>query len=184
MRQPFAKRATLRRGVSLLPQRGVASTAAARAEEEKLAHIFLAKHGGDRSLPRVLWLIGLLTGLVAGLTGTAGNLVLLPLLMAANDNFYLDMTTLEMVGHATVVSMAVSLFFSVGSVLQRKNHFDVGLLVALLVPFCAGVPSGVAWHRHFHTETLTKVTAYALAVVGLGLAVWSFAVGTDEDGDA
>ena len=109
-------------------------------------------------------------------------LVLLPLLMVANDNFYLDMTTEEMLSQATTVSMVVSFCFSVGSLLQRKSHFDVGLLMVMLVPFCSGVPSGVAWHRQYHAETLTRFAAYALAVVGLGLAVWSFAAGPDEDG--
>ena len=53
----------------------------------------------------------------------------------------------------------------------------------LLVPYCLGMPCGVAWHKAFHTETLTKVTAYALAAVGLGLVVWAFAVGPYEEDD-
>jgi hypothetical protein len=59
----------------------------------------------------------------------------------------------------------------------------LGLFLLLLVPYCLGVPCGVAWHKAFHTETLTKVTAYALAAAGLGLVVWAFAVGPYEEDD-
>ena len=87
--------------------------------------------------------------------------------------------------------MTSTLFFTIGALLNTKNQFDLGLFLTLLVPYCLGVPIGLAWHRSFrhttsHTETdawLTKVVAYALAAVGLGLVAWAFAVGPRAEGD-
>ena len=94
------------------------------------------------------------------------------------------MTGAEMVGQASAASAMSTLFFTVGAVLQRSNTFDLGLFLALLVPFCAGVPGGIAWYHTFHTEALTKITAWMIVLVGLLLVWWSFTVGPEDDDDA
>ena len=81
---------------------------------------------------------------------------------------------------ATATSMASTLLFTIGALFNTSSQFDLGLFLALLVPYCLGVPRGLAWHRAFHTKALPEVIAYALAVVGLSLAIWA-ARAEDDD---
>jgi hypothetical protein len=73
-------------------------TAAERAEEKRLHELALAQYGGERPIPIILYPIGALTGLISGLTGTAGNLAVAPLLMYAHEHHRVNMGTEEIVG--------------------------------------------------------------------------------------
>mmetsp|Transcript_22386 Transcript_22386/g.57425 ORF Transcript_22386/g.57425 Transcript_22386/m.57425 type:complete len:165 (-) Transcript_22386:2107-2601(-) len=162
-------------------------TAAERAEEKRLHELALAQYGGERPIPIILYPIGALTGLISGLTGTAGNLAVAPLLMYAHEHHRVNMGTEEIVGQATATSMASTLLFTIGALFNTSSQFDLGLFLALLVPYCLGVPSGLAWHRAYHTKCITKalpeVIAYALAVVGLSLAIWALTAGPRAEDD-
>jgi hypothetical protein len=83
--------------------------------------------------------------------------------------------------------MASTLLFTIGALFNTSSQFDLGLFLALLVPYCLGVPSGLAWHRAYHTKCITKalpeVIAYALAVVGLSLAIWALTAGPRGEDD-
>ena len=82
---------------------------------------------------------------MSGLTGTAGGFTLIPLLIVANQNKWVKMTTTEIVGHAQAVNAVNTTFFTIGAaLLNSSNTFHMGVMAPLVVSYLLGCPAGVA----------------------------------------
>ena len=119
-----------------------------------------AASGETRSLGAIeLVVVGLVTGVLSAITGTGGPLVLVPILI------WLKLPTLAAVGLSQAAQIPIALLATVGNF--AYGNPDVSQGVALGVGLAAGTWVGAKVAHALPRQTLEKVAATVLLIVGV-----------------
>ncbi|MFP6741887.1 MAG: sulfite exporter TauE/SafE family protein [Alphaproteobacteria bacterium] len=126
------------------------------------------KAGGDAAdrpalAPVVLVAIGVFTGVVSALSGTAGPITLLPILM------WLRLPVLAAVGLAQAIQFPITLLASIGNIVEGRVDTAVAAVVAVTI--VAGVVVGTRIAHGISTATLARLVAGVLVATGVLMAV-------------
>lgn len=113
--------------------------------------------------PMALVAIGVFTGAVSALSGTAGPITLLPILL------WLRLPVLAAVGLAQAIQFPITLLASVGNIVEGRVDVAVAAVVAVTV--VVGILVGTRIAHGITTATLASLVAAVLVATGVLMAV-------------
>ena len=111
--------------------------------------------------PALLLVIGIATGFASSITGTGGPLVLVPILI------WLKVPALTAVGLSQVIQIPIALLATGGNQAFGHIEFEVGFGIAVILAI--GVFIGVRVAHRVSRETLRRLIAFALLLVGAAM---------------
>jgi uncharacterized membrane protein YfcA len=112
--------------------------------------------------PLVLVAIGIFTGVVSALSGTAGPITLLPILL------WLRLPILAAVGLAQAIQFPITLLASVGNIIEGR--VDVAVATVVAVTIVVGIVIGTRIAHGITTATLARLVAAVLVATGVMMA--------------
>jgi uncharacterized protein len=112
--------------------------------------------------PMALVAIGIFTGVVSALSGTAGPITLLPILL------WLRLPILAAVGLAQAIQFPITLLASVGNIIEGR--VDVAVAAVVSVTFVVGIVVGTRVAHGIATATLARLVAAVLVATGVLMA--------------
>lgn len=112
--------------------------------------------------PFGLVVIGGVTGVISALSGTAGPITLLPILL------WLRLPVLAAVGLAQAVQFPITLLASVGNIVEGR--IDGAVAVVVSVTLVAGIFIGARIAHNVSTKTLVRLVAAVLVATGVMMA--------------
>ncbi len=115
----------------------------------------------DSLAPALLLVIGIATGFASSITGTGGPLVLVPILI------WLKVSGLTAVGLSQIIQIPIALLATGGN--QAFGHIEFELGFGIAVMLAVGVFIGARVAHRVSRETLRRLIAFALLLVGAAM---------------